>query len=758
MINDSDLDSIDWSSMGHAYGRADDVPTWLRNMASPDPEVRERAFGKFYSAAHHQGDVYPCTTASLPFLFAMADDPAAPDRASVVELLVSIGSEAAERVDGIWMAPDGTESTAGADSSALIRERGEAFVAYASDPDTLVRGAAIPGLGLFLDDAERAAAVLRDRLKAETGITERLLVIETMADLALRLPAAQAPAREWLGALADDVTTDPDIRLAALVQRAHCVSQGIDADTVPTAIALLRRITPAPEPAPEPVAESVAESGDDGERRGNASGPCTCATEPAPASDVPPHIAAAFAGLERRGRAHAPTTRLLITFHAALGGRVDDRTALLTEQLRSPDRATRYDAIGMAKSLIGSWRGDHTHLVGLLADCLSTRDAYTTAAAAEALGSLGAGLAEPAREALAAYVAEHRVTHRPDAWASPHPLPRRAHQEAVLALAGLGDERALPGLLTALDTGTDAWRAVNAAGRLPQCAAELAPRLILRLAEADYTREWPVISPPALMSALAKLGDPAAVPALADAVRGAVRHKQTCGAAPALDALASFGTRAAAALDVVRPLADADDVTLRVAAIRALWELEHRPEDVVPRLERVLDEAGHHDTYAVLDVLARVGPPAAPVLPRLRRMVSEATVRHPGDAWILVHGAPALWEIGGEAEAGLVVRSLLTAWDANGSTADRVVACLDRMGRSAKPAVPRIQAALARSGRRDDGTPWGSSADQDEELLRTGRAILARFGLTRTEGKGGPTGSAGGWSGPVGRVHGPVRR
>ncbi|MFI6039173.1 hypothetical protein ACIBBD_34595 [Streptomyces sp. NPDC051315] len=77
-----DLDSIDWSSMGHAYGPAGDVPMWLRAMNSPDPEVREKALSDFRGAAHHQGDVYPCTAASLPFLFDMADDPATPDCAS----------------------------------------------------------------------------------------------------------------------------------------------------------------------------------------------------------------------------------------------------------------------------------------------------------------------------------------------------------------------------------------------------------------------------------------------------------------------------------------------------------------------------------------------------------------------------------------------------------------------------------------------------------------------------------------------------
>ncbi|GAA2485615.1 hypothetical protein GCM10010393_15800 [Streptomyces gobitricini] len=54
--------------MSHAYGPADEVPVWLRAMTSPGSLVREKALGDFYSTAHRQGDVYPCTAASLPFV------------------------------------------------------------------------------------------------------------------------------------------------------------------------------------------------------------------------------------------------------------------------------------------------------------------------------------------------------------------------------------------------------------------------------------------------------------------------------------------------------------------------------------------------------------------------------------------------------------------------------------------------------------------------------------------------------------------
>ncbi|MPY32270.1 HEAT repeat domain-containing protein [Streptomyces adustus] len=702
MINE--LDSVDWSSMSHAYGPADDVPVWLRDMTSGGPELRDKALSHFYSAAHHQGDVYPCTVASLPFLFHMAQDAATPDRASIIELLVSIGRESMDRdVDAVYISPDGTESTAHADSVALMRESTDLFVRYAADPEPSVRRAAIEGLGLFLDDGDRAVGILRGRLPAESGIVERLLVVRTMADLALRLPAAQAAAMAWLDTLADDPTLSPDIPLAALVHRARCAPQDMGSDAVPTAIALLRRLTAPPENVP----------GDEARRSDSAECACTTAAEPPPAQNVPPHVAAAFEDLERHNRIHAPTTSLLRTFHAVLDSRVPERTTLLTAQLRSPDPATRYDAIRMAQDLILAWRGEHRELVTALAQCLLPDDPYTAAAAAESLGTL-APVAEPAREALASYVAEHRAAHGPDVWATPKPLLRRAHQEAVLALARLGDPRALPGLLTALDGDVDAWRAVQVAGCMRPAAGELVPRLTGRLANVDFSQPWAGTGVGALVSALAEQGDPAAVPAITDAVTAAVRHEEWRIAASTLDALASFGVAAASALKVVRPLADAQDVDLRMAATAALWELEADPENVVPRLHDLLDTYRRHEAA---DVLGRIGPPAATVLPRLRQMLTA------NYEWTRVHAAAALWDIGGDAENPAVVQTLLGAWENNDATSNHVLACLNRMGHAAAPALPRIRTELTltrRSGR------FRSTAN-DEDLQDTCRAIVARL-------------------------------
>ncbi|MER7598459.1 HEAT repeat domain-containing protein [Streptomyces hydrogenans] len=721
MINN--LQSIDWASLGHAYGAADDVPGWLCGMVSPDAEAREKAFGSFYNSALHQGSVYSSTVASVPFLFAMADDPATPDRAEVVALLLSIGREAvdAEEVYAVVCGENGEDSTIYPDTANLMRAHADAFIAYASDPDPRVRRASIEGLGLFLEDAERAVGLLQERLVHESGVAERVLVVQTMADLVLRLPAAAAPARAWFDALADSGSTDADTRLAALAHRARCAPDSIDDRTVPVMIELLRRVTPAPPPEQDPAPD---------DRR--PSRLCACETEAEGNPTVPGHVAAAFDDLERHGRIHAPTTPLLKALHEALGARFDDRKALLTEQLRSADRATRYDATDMARRLIASWRGDHTDLVRLIGDCLQPGDSYTSAAAAEALAALDR-LAEPAREALAAYVSNQLTEHRSDAWASPHRGLRRAHQQAVVALAGLRDERALPSLLVALDTGTDAWRAVTVAGRLPQSAAELAPRLISRFTAINPdSGDSYGFGFNSFTVALSQLGDPAAIPALTAALQNAIQHKQSHLAEPILKALASFGPRAEAALDAARRLSEADDLSLRTAALCAVWEIGRCPEEVVPLLDRLLETRCATDA---IDLAGRIGPASVPVLPRLRQILDEQLAENArnerngssvlNDWWTIIRVASALWEIGGANQTDTVLPVLLAAWKNDDSSAHAVVACLDRMGPAAHPALPQVHAALARPHRYEQ--LWTGSVALDLEIEHTCRTILMRL-------------------------------
>jgi hypothetical protein len=684
------LHDVDWSSMQHAYGSADEVPALLLALRSSDVEERSKALGRFYGAVHHQGAVYACTAASLPFLFELARDAAAPDRAAVVKLLVSIGSVAVARCGDEYVCSMGY-----VDAAAEVRERAEVFVEFASDADPRVRRAAFPGLGLFLDDANRAAEVLRGRLRAEPGIVERLLVVEAMTTLALRLPTVSDDVMAWFAALAVDPAVDPETRLAAVVQRSRCAPEQISESIVRDAIGLLRETahTAAPDRAwrKSPRQE----------------------TPTTPADGVPPQIVAALERLDRQGRVHTPTTDLLRTFHHALAARVPQRTALLAEQLRSPDSGARLDAIRMSAELMKSWRGDHTSLIMLVSEHLGATEHDVAAEAAAALEACHP-IAEPARDALAAHVAAQRAAHGPEVWAAPQRQIRRAHQEAVRTLARLGDARAVPSVLVALDSGVDAWRAIEVAGTLPEAADLLVPRLCDHLRRVDLAQQSAELSADSLLSGLAALRDQAAVLVIAESLAAAVRYEQWPITRSALKALRAFGSAAAPALEAIRPLTTAPDAHVRTAAVAALWAVGGDRDEVMPLLRDLLEDRFIFRILDAADVLGEIGPPAAAALPRLRELLTH---RH---EWVRVHCAAALWEIGGGAEAATVLDALLPAWAQNPATADHVVACLKRMGPAAEPALPRLRSLLAhprRGGR-------FATIDYDEELQRVSRAII----------------------------------
>ncbi|WP_407109636.1 HEAT repeat domain-containing protein [Streptomyces sp. DSM 116494] len=690
------LQDIDWASMHHAYGTAGEVPALLWALRSPDAEERHKALDRFYGAVHHQGSVYPPTAASLPFLAELAADGATPERAAVVALLVSIGRESLDR----GFEDDGTEieyypPMGCARAVAFLRERGALFAELAFDPDPDVRLAAIPGLGLFLDDADRAAAVLRERLAAEEGIAARLRIVEAAATLALRVPTASQQVMDWLARLAADPARGPVTRLAAVVQRTRCAPDEIGEDVVTAAVGLLResaRTLPVRPIAPAPSRPA------------------------APTDTVAPQIVAAFEDLDRHTRVYAPTTALLRTFHGVLGDRVPKRTVVLAEQLASPDPASRLDAVRMSGELMRTWRGDHTHLLLLLADQLTTADEAAAAEAAAVLESCHP-IAAPVREALAAHIDAQRAARGPQVWAAAEVLLRGSHQEAVRALACLGDARVLPSLLTALDSDVDAWRAIQVSGHLPQAADRLVPRLCDHLRRIDLSQQWNGMSANAVLTALAVLGDPAAASVVMDTLGAALRHERHGVTRSVLETLRAFGPAVTGAGRTIRSLTEATDAHVRPAAVAALWAVGGDLAEVMPLLLGLLDDPITFRITDAADVLGEIGPPASAVLPCLHGLLTHDC------EWVRVHCAAALWDIGGQAGAPAVLDALLQAMAQNPATANHVVACLDRMGSLAAPALPllREQLSLPRRGGRY------RSIAHDEELQQVSRALIARL-------------------------------
>ncbi|MGK5556178.1 hypothetical protein ACSNOI_31630 [Actinomadura kijaniata] len=68
------LDDVDWPSLGHAYGPAEDAPDILRAMAANDEGWDEATF-EYFSAIVHQETCYSATPPTIPFLVRMARAP-----------------------------------------------------------------------------------------------------------------------------------------------------------------------------------------------------------------------------------------------------------------------------------------------------------------------------------------------------------------------------------------------------------------------------------------------------------------------------------------------------------------------------------------------------------------------------------------------------------------------------------------------------------------------------------------------------------
>ncbi|MGW4382807.1 hypothetical protein [Kitasatospora sp. NPDC004531] len=196
-----ELHLVDWASLEHAYGSAEEVPEWIRALYDEDPAVAGEARGELFGSVMHQESVYPATVAAVPYL-AHAAAHATHRRAELLAFLVGAG--------GSGRVPGTAEERAGAarvsaelpgllhllrDEDLAVRRqavqvacRAEgAAVAVAvealtacrhGDPSARVRADALTALGVLAPDAgERMRAALADpepviRATAALGLLE----------------------------------------------------------------------------------------------------------------------------------------------------------------------------------------------------------------------------------------------------------------------------------------------------------------------------------------------------------------------------------------------------------------------------------------------------------------------------------------------------------------------------------------------------------------------------------------------------------
>lgn len=240
------LDLVGWAGLHHAYGGAGDVPAQLRALLSSDAEDRRRARHELTGNIYHQGTRWQASSHVVPFLAALVDHRATPDRPAVLSILRAVGLgdrddtalpfdarrefAAAETVTGRdvaamldWLygggAEDGDEAEEVFDAVAVAWDRdaylaaaavADRFVTWTSDPDPVVAAQAAELLAWFpgTDDAVAALTAI-----PEAGDWE---VARASANLTLAYLPAAGPGTDQR--LADLLTTASySVRLTAAV-------------------------------------------------------------------------------------------------------------------------------------------------------------------------------------------------------------------------------------------------------------------------------------------------------------------------------------------------------------------------------------------------------------------------------------------------------------------------------------------------------------------------------------------------------------
>ncbi|MER6119528.1 PBS lyase [Streptomyces sp. NPDC001743] len=706
------IDEVDWASMEHAYGPADDVPDLLRGLASADPSEREAALDGMYGAVHHQGDVYACTLACIPFLFELVVDPAVPDRGGIVELLTSIGGIDIDE-DDIGEAEDEAEAEGAANyamAAAAVSAGAGVFFALMADDDPGVRVSAPLALATLHGSPARVLALLRERLTAEPDDEVRLALIEAAGRLALRHGPLTGRIADWLSRLAAEANP-PGLRLAALAQLARCAPGALPGDVVRVVAGLLRQLRSAAG-TPEVSAAGSRALG--------------AAADPAPAEAAPVALVGQLRALsaeDRAGRTAPWTADLLRTLHVGLDDRVADRTALLADQLCSPDPGQRIDAVRMTGGLIRAWRGSYGELVRLVGEQLVSKEPRLAEAASHVLEELF-GLAAPAGDALAA-----RVAADPGAWVKEWASGPPGLGSAVKALARLGDARAVPALAAALERPEVPHDAGYAIGHLGPAAAPLAGVLRRRLSEVRLDEEaYDRASP--LLAGLTALRAGEAAPEVLRILRGAPDYRGEWLRTAALRALGAFGPAAHCAVPDLRVLVRRPGTAGAVEAAEALWAVDGDAAAVLPVLIEGLQAEHARERRAAASALGRLGPHAAVTAPRLRALLLHE------ELWLRVDAAIALWEVSGRAAESVPV--LLAAWEKNRHVRVRVAECLARTGAAGAGSdaarVLRAELASVRRHHAMDGGYGSHDTYEDEKLL-----ALCRRALLGNTGKGPTT-------------------
>lgn len=191
------LEKIDWSQLGHAYGPADDVPDLLRSLASSDEDERSNAIHDLYGNIWHQGTVYRATAYAVPFLLELLESPEVSGKDEILVLLAHLArgtsyhdvhqhmshhKEEAKEQD--WQDKIKKELGWVNDVKAAVKAGENLYLGLLNDADVQLRDAAAYALASLGTSAKLAEAVWKrlEKEKEECVQVSLVLAFGLLAD------------------------------------------------------------------------------------------------------------------------------------------------------------------------------------------------------------------------------------------------------------------------------------------------------------------------------------------------------------------------------------------------------------------------------------------------------------------------------------------------------------------------------------------------------------------------------------------------
>jgi len=241
------LNDIPWAELTHAYGSAEEVPMWLRQLRSPLERVREEALSNLWGSLCHQNWICPATGYAVPYLIELLQEPTAQDNDQILRLLADIVASADTLDEATWRENDGVPQWNVPAHIPFKDARMEAqagipvYVSLLKAADPKVRMESANVLSSFPEHTAKLRSVLLTALVHESDEQPGANLVMALGRMAWESDV------ELFGKLIESVES-PLICFTALLALTHAAKQAAPQEAAEILADIMRRMNETPRP------------------------------------------------------------------------------------------------------------------------------------------------------------------------------------------------------------------------------------------------------------------------------------------------------------------------------------------------------------------------------------------------------------------------------------------------------------------------------------------------------------------------------